>query len=51
MTDLDLDGEMEVIVGNARYDMNGNAIFYDPTAGDAMIAVATAIMASPAVGS
>ncbi|MEC8379652.1 MAG: VCBS repeat-containing protein [Myxococcota bacterium] len=40
VTDLDLDGEMEIIVGNARYDIDGNAIFYDPTAGDAMIAIA-----------
>jgi hypothetical protein len=40
VTDLDLDGEMEVIVGDARYDVDGNTIFHDPSAQDAMIAIA-----------
>ena len=40
VTDLDLDGEMEVIVGNAWYDIDGNAKFYDSNADDAMISVA-----------
>jgi hypothetical protein len=40
VTDLDLDGQMEIIVGNAHYDIDGNTLFYDPTAQDAMISVA-----------
>lgn len=40
VTDLDLDGEMEIIVGNAWYDIDGNTKFYDPNAHDAMISIA-----------
>ncbi len=40
VTDLDLDGQAEVIVGNAWYDADGNTLFHDPNADDAMIAVA-----------
>jgi len=40
VTDLDGDGEDEVIVGNARYDADGNDIWYDPSQEDAMIGIA-----------
>lgn len=40
VADLDLDGVEEVIVGNARYSPDGEAIFVDPTADDALIAIA-----------
>ncbi|MCP4804807.1 MAG: VCBS repeat-containing protein [Proteobacteria bacterium] len=39
VTDLDLDGQEEVIVGNAIYDVNGTAIWSDPNGFDGMIAV------------
>ncbi len=38
VTDLDLDGVEEVIVGNAAYDPDGNALRYDATEADAMMA-------------
>ena len=53
VTDLDLDGQQEVIVGDGRYDIDGNTIAYhqpdgiDPfsnTASDAMISIITWIM-------
>ena len=40
VTDLDLDGEEEVIVGNAIYRMDGSAIWFDESFNDGMIAVA-----------
>ena len=40
VTDLDLDGQQEVIVGNARYDIDGNTIWHDPSQQDAMISIA-----------
>lgn len=40
VADLDLDGVEEVIVGNARYSPDGEAIFVDLTADDALIAIA-----------
>ena len=40
VTDLDLDGQQEVIAGNAWYDIDGNAIWYDPGQDDAMISIA-----------
>ena len=40
VTDLDLDGVDEVIVGNAMYDADGQTLWYDPAAEDAMISVA-----------
>ena len=40
VTDLDLDGAMEVVVGNARYDIDGNAIYFDPYVDDGMVAIA-----------
>jgi len=40
VTDLDLDGEEEVVVGNAIYDIDGNATWYDGSYNDGMIAVA-----------
>ncbi len=40
IADLDLDGQEEVIVGNAMYDADGNAVWSDPSGDDAMIAVA-----------
>jgi hypothetical protein len=40
VADLDLDGYSELVVGNARYDADGNALFYDPSAEDGMIAIA-----------
>ncbi len=40
VTDLDLDGMDEVIVGNAMYDADGNTIWHDPSADDGMIGVA-----------
>ena len=40
VTDLNLDGEFEIIVGNAWYDIDGNAVFSNPLLPDGMIAVA-----------
>jgi hypothetical protein len=40
VTDLDLDGMDEVIVGNAMYDADGNTIWHDPSADDGMIGIA-----------
>ena len=40
VTDLDLDGQEEVVVGNAIYDIDGNATWYDGSYNDGMIAVA-----------
>lgn len=40
VTDLDLDGVEEIIVGDAAYDADGNALRYDPSQDDAMIGVA-----------
>ncbi len=40
VTDLDLDGVEEVIVGNAAYDADGNALRYDSSQDDAMIGIA-----------
>jgi FG-GAP-like repeat len=40
VTDLDLDGAQEVIVGNARYDVDGNTIWSDSGQDDAMISLA-----------
>ncbi len=40
VTDLDLDGVEEVIVGNAAYDADGNALRYDASQEDAMIGIA-----------
>lgn len=40
VVDLDLDGVDEVIVGNAMYDPDGNALWIDTTVNDAMIGVA-----------
>ena len=40
IADLDLDGEEEVITGNAFYDADGNTVWYDPYQEDGMIAVA-----------
>ena len=40
IADLDLDGEEEVVVGNAIYAMDGSAIWSDPSGDDAMIAIA-----------
>ncbi len=40
VVDLDLDGVEEVVVGNAVYDPDGNAIWYDPSQDDGMIAIA-----------
>ena len=40
VTDLDLDGVEEVIVGNAAYDADGNTLRYDASQSDAMIGIA-----------
>ncbi len=40
VTDLDLDGIEEVIVGDAAYDADGNTLRHDASQGDAMMAVA-----------
>lgn len=40
VVDLDLDGQMEVIVGDAMYDADGNDLWYDAGAEDGMISVA-----------
>jgi len=40
VTDLDLDGVEEVIVGNAAYDADGNTLRSDTSQGDAMIGIA-----------
>ena len=40
VADLDLDGYQEIIVGNARYDADGNTLWSDATQEDAMISVA-----------
>lgn len=40
VVDLDLDGQMEVIVGNAMYNADGVAIWHDSGANDGMISVA-----------
>ncbi len=40
VTDLDLDGVEEVIVGNAAYDADGNTLRHDASQGDAMIGIA-----------
>jgi hypothetical protein len=40
VADLDLDGVEEVIVGNAWYDPDGNAIWHDLTGDDAMVSIA-----------
>ncbi len=40
VTDLDLDGVQEVIVGDAAYDADGNALRYDGSQEDAMIGIA-----------
>lgn len=40
VADLDLDGYQEIIVGNARYDAEGNVLWSDSTQEDAMISVA-----------
>ncbi len=40
VVDLDLDGQEEVIVGDARYDVDGETIFHDASADDAMIGIA-----------
>ncbi len=40
VTDLDLDGVDEVIVGNAMYDADGNALWFDTSVNDGMISVA-----------
>jgi hypothetical protein len=40
VSDLDLDGVEEVIVGNAMYSPDGTAIWSDPSGDDAMIGVA-----------
>ncbi len=40
VVDLDLDGVDEVVVGNAMYDPDGNALWIDTSANDAMISVA-----------
>lgn len=39
VTDIDLDGVEEVIVGDAMYDPDGNTIWYDAWQEDAMISV------------
>ena len=40
VTDLDLDGEEEVIVGNAAYDVDGNTLWFSPNVDDGMVSVA-----------
>ncbi|HJN74253.1 MAG TPA: VCBS repeat-containing protein [Myxococcota bacterium] len=40
VSDLDLDGEEEVIVGNAIYEIDGEAIWSDASQSDGMVAVA-----------
>ena len=40
VADLDLDGYQEMIVGNAKYDAEGNVLWSDPAQEDAMISVA-----------
>ena len=40
VTDLDLDGTEEVVVGNAIYDPDGNAIWANSSDDDAMVAIA-----------
>ncbi len=40
IADLDLDGQEEVITGNAFYDVDGNALWADNSQDDGMIAVA-----------
>jgi hypothetical protein len=40
VSDLDLDGYQEIIVGNARYDAEGQVLWSDSTQEDAMISVA-----------
>lgn len=40
VADLDLDGQEEVIVGNAMYAVDGSTIWYDPSADDGMISIA-----------
>ncbi|MEC7986601.1 MAG: hypothetical protein VX278_15650 [Myxococcota bacterium] len=40
VADLDLDGQSELIVGDARYDINGTAVWHDSSQSDAMIAIA-----------
>lgn len=40
VTDLDLDGEPEIIVGDAWYDADGNAKYVNPNADDGMISIA-----------
>jgi len=40
VADLDLDGTEELIVGDARYSPDGDTLFYDASADDAMIGVA-----------
>ena len=40
VADLDLDGYQELIVGNARYDAEGNVLWSDASQEDAMISVA-----------
>jgi outer membrane protein assembly factor BamB len=40
IADLDLDGVEEVIVGNAWYNADGVAVWYDPSADDGMIGIA-----------
>lgn len=40
VTDLNLDGEDEVVVGNAIYDIDGNATWFDDAEDDGMISIA-----------
>lgn len=40
VADLDLDGQMEVIVGDAMYDADGKDVWYSGSADDGMISVA-----------
>lgn len=40
VADLDLDGQQEVIVGNAMYDADGNTLWHDPGQADGMIGIA-----------
>lgn len=40
VVDLDLDGEEEVIVGNAAYDVDGDALWHDDSLDDGMIGIA-----------
>jgi hypothetical protein len=40
VVDLDLDGQKEVVTGNAMYDADGNDVWFDPGQDDGMIGIA-----------